>query len=328
MSKGSEKGTGLKYGSELDYLPITEIAFNDDNPREERGKFEVDDLKYSIKEIGVLVPIVVFRKPGTAGYILLEGERRLRACQQLYDETKNPRFAIIPANILDAPPNRLAVLLSMFHMHSNRKKWRKNAEAEALESIRELDPKGASNTSKLVDLTGLKPITVEEELTYLRFPKDLRNLVRTDQIGQYNLILLGRNLKALQTTLPEIFKKHEWNTIARALIKKVQSGTITRARDFNLLTAMAKECIRNENEDVFVYAFDLLIKDPDFTLDDMENLVERETRQRNPDLFKSFCEDFLSTLGGYVKPRKYTVETEIHKILKAIEKLIDSTKPA
>ncbi|MGD0424075.1 MAG: ParB/RepB/Spo0J family partition protein [Candidatus Bathyarchaeia archaeon] len=328
MSKSSGKKFGLKYGSELDYLGIADIDFNNDNPREERGKLEVEDLKESIREIGVLVPIVVFRKSGTTRYLLLEGERRLRACQQLYEETKDSRFAIIPANILDAPPNKLAVLVSMFHMHSNRKKWRKNAEAEALASIKELDPKGTSNTSKIVDLTGLKPITVEEELTYLRFPKDLRDLVRTDQIGQYNLILLGRNLKALQTSLPGSFEKHDWNTTARALIEKVLSGTIIRARDFNVLTGLAKECIRNENEQVFIHAFDRLVKDPEFSLEDMQNLVERETRQKDPNLFKSFCEEFLSTLREYVKPRKFNVENEIHKVLKEIEGLIDSTKPA
>jgi hypothetical protein len=179
-----------------------------------------------------------------------------------------------------------------------------------------------------VDLTGLKPITVEEELTYLRFPKDLRDLVRTDQIGQYNLILLGRNLKALQTSLPGSFEKHDWNTTARALIEKVLSGTIIRARDFNVLTGLAKECIRNENEQVFIHAFDRLVKDPEFSLEDMQNLVERETRQKDPNLFKSFCEEFLSTLREYVKPRKFNVENEIHKVLKEIEGLIDSTKPA
>jgi hypothetical protein len=91
---------------------------------------------------------------------------------------------------------------------------------------------------------------------------------------------------------------------------------------------LAKECIRNENEQVFIHAFDRLVKDPEFSLEDMQNLVERETRQKDPNLFKSFCEEFLSTLREYVKPRKFNVENEIHKVLKEIEGLIDSTKPA
>jgi hypothetical protein len=318
---------GLEYGNELKKELIANIEFNPDNPREERGRFDIGELKKSIRKVGVLVPLVAYRKPRSRNkFILLEGERRLRACQELYEETKDKRFATVPVNILATGPDKLDKLVTMFNMHTKRRRWSKAAEAEGLKKIIELskslDPRVTSNTAKLAELTGLGNTAVEEELTYLKFSPDLRRLVQENKIGQYNLILLGRNLKSLQEAMPDAISKYDWDEMTHILVEKVLSGTIRRSRDFNTLTSAARECIQNESESVFMQAFDYLLKDPKFSLDDMDAFVQRELRYRIPSIFKTYCQDFKISLDKHAKLHNYRVEDVIYRILKGISESI------
>jgi ParB family chromosome partitioning protein len=64
-------------------LPIKDIRPNPFQPRQDVDPAALEDLVSSIKQAGLLQPIVVRRANGGGGYELIAGERRLRACQQL-----------------------------------------------------------------------------------------------------------------------------------------------------------------------------------------------------------------------------------------------------
>jgi ParB family chromosome partitioning protein len=64
-------------------LPIQEIKPNPFQPRKTVDPAALDELVSSIKQAGLLQPVVVRRANGEGGYELIAGERRLRACQQL-----------------------------------------------------------------------------------------------------------------------------------------------------------------------------------------------------------------------------------------------------
>jgi ParB family chromosome partitioning protein len=75
------------------YIPVARIAVNPSQPRKSFGEEELTSLATSIREQGVLQPLVVRRRAD--GYELIIGERRWRACQLAgLDE--------VPAVILDA----------------------------------------------------------------------------------------------------------------------------------------------------------------------------------------------------------------------------------
>ena len=65
---------------ELKHIYMDDIQENDENPRSEIGS--VDDLKASIKEHGLLQPIVVRRVVGN-GFKVVAGSRRFKACKEL-----------------------------------------------------------------------------------------------------------------------------------------------------------------------------------------------------------------------------------------------------
>ena len=68
-------------GRNLFLLPIDSIRPNPDQPRREFSREELQELTLSIAQIGLIQPLTV--RPGASGYVLICGERRLRACQLL-----------------------------------------------------------------------------------------------------------------------------------------------------------------------------------------------------------------------------------------------------
>ena len=68
-------------GPQLREIPLTEIRPNAQNPRDVFDEEALDELAHSLREFGVLQPIVV-RAVGREGYELVMGERRWRAAQR------------------------------------------------------------------------------------------------------------------------------------------------------------------------------------------------------------------------------------------------------
>ncbi|BAJ63425.1 MULTISPECIES: ParB/RepB/Spo0J family partition protein [Anaerolinea] len=62
-------------------LPIHQIKPNPRQPRTEINEAHLQELAESIREHGVLQPVLVTTEPGKDGYYLVAGERRLRAAQ-------------------------------------------------------------------------------------------------------------------------------------------------------------------------------------------------------------------------------------------------------
>jgi ParB family chromosome partitioning protein len=91
-------------GATFAELPVADIRPNPKQPRQVFDEGALDELAYSIREIGFLQPVVV-RAAGTApsgrpGYELVMGERRWRAAQQA-------GFTTIPAIVRDTGDDAL-----------------------------------------------------------------------------------------------------------------------------------------------------------------------------------------------------------------------------
>jgi len=101
-NRGLGRGLGALLGQERETVPgLLEIpvASIRPNPQQPRKTFDVgalDELRQSIAELGVLVPIIVRALPAREGtYELIAGERRWRAATAA-------RLATIPAIVRDA----------------------------------------------------------------------------------------------------------------------------------------------------------------------------------------------------------------------------------
>jgi hypothetical protein len=270
---------------------------------------------------GVLVPIVVYKEG--ENYVLLDGERRWRACKKL--SRQDPSFKKIPANIIGKPLTPLQNLQTMFNIHQKRKEWSTAAKAEAIGKLLEL--KGDLSVGELVELTGLDDTTVSDALLLQKFPKKVRMRCLNGDLNEFYPILLARNLRSLERTFPSIFKKYSWRHLASTFLKKVDKGYIRRTRDFNKLGQMAKSCIEYNSEQLFVSMFQKMVEEERFTPADAQKEVRRELGYKLEEAFKSTCAEFLRSLKSYLKSKPSIDEipratreklTEIYQILKRL----------
>jgi len=68
----------LEKGIRVVNLPIDKVFANPDQPRKEFDDAALEELASSIREKGVIQPILVLERPGN-GYMIIAGERRFRA---------------------------------------------------------------------------------------------------------------------------------------------------------------------------------------------------------------------------------------------------------
>ncbi len=83
-------------GEQILQIPIEKIKVNPRQPRKEFGHTSLEELINSVREHGILQPLIVTKKED--GYELIAGERRLRAAKVL-------EMATIPAVVRQASEN-------------------------------------------------------------------------------------------------------------------------------------------------------------------------------------------------------------------------------
>lgn len=168
-----EEGTGLLE------IPVGAVG---PNPRQPRTTFEDESLEalaLSIREVGVLQPIVVRR--GTSGYELIAGERRLRAA-------KRAGLATVPAVVResdDADALREALIENIHREDLN--------PIELAEAFRELLEELGLKQETLAERLGVSRSHVANTIRLLALPSEVQQLLaeRKVQAGH------GRALLAL-----------------------------------------------------------------------------------------------------------------------------------
>jgi len=148
-----------------------ELSPNPYNPRMVFDPDELEELKKSIRKVGILVPLTVYlnkkNHPPTK-YILLDGERRWRCAKELGME-------FVPANIIDEPEDITQNILFMFNIHHFRKEWALFPTALKLEVI--IEKLGTEQESVLSEFTGVSRSMIRRCKILLWFPHKYRDVL-------------------------------------------------------------------------------------------------------------------------------------------------------
>lgn len=155
----------------LKRLKVSDIKRSHNNPRTLFDPGPLKELKESIREHGVLVPLTVYKLSGQDKYAILDGERRYRCCVELEEEGAN--IGDIPANVV-SPPDKVAGLLYMFSIHNFREQWELMPTALALETI--IERLKETETKKLSKLTGMSTVQVERCKILIDLPEKYQKL--------------------------------------------------------------------------------------------------------------------------------------------------------
>lgn len=140
-------------------IPISEIKPNKDQPRKRISDIGLDELAQSIKEQGVLQPIIV--KRSDAGYELICGERRLKAAEKA-------GFSAVPAVVKDVADEKLLELALV----ENIQREDLNAIEEAQAYLRLVEERGLSQ-EQVADRVGKNRATVANTIRLLRLPGEV-----------------------------------------------------------------------------------------------------------------------------------------------------------
>lgn len=212
-------------------LPVAAIAPNPYQPRREFTEEDLADLTASLRENGLLQPIVV--RPAPAGatggtrWELVAGERRWRASMRL-------GWKEIPAVIRDVDDRTLLVLALVENLQ--RAQLSSLEEAEGYQRLAE---EFSLSQQQVADVVGKDRSTVANSLRLLQLPTSVRQLLREGQLtAGHARALLGLDNDRRIADAARQAVEQQWSVRdVEAFVKRARSG---RPRgDGNAKTARA-----------------------------------------------------------------------------------------
>ena len=164
----------------LKSIPISQVARNPYQPRQEFNTEELAELQESLKASGLLQPITVRRRPGKDGFELIAGERRLRAATKL-------GWKEIPAIIKEIDDKTILTLALV----ENLQRTDLNPIEEG-EGYHQLSQDFGLTQQQIAETVGKDRTTIANMLRLLQLPEPVRKLLQEGQLTMgHAKVLLG-----------------------------------------------------------------------------------------------------------------------------------------
>jgi ParB family chromosome partitioning protein len=177
-------------------LPIASLRPNPYQPRTQFDPEALRELADSIRENGLIQPLVV--RPTSRGYELIAGERRLRACQMLHLET-------VPCILRACPREEDSALMALIE-NVQRRDLDFLEEAECYRAV--LHTYGMTQ-EQLAEKLGKSQSFLANKLRLLQLPPAVRKAIRGTGLTERHARALLRlpNQEAQLTALSSIVEK-------------------------------------------------------------------------------------------------------------------------
>ncbi len=194
-------------------LDVDSIHPNPFQPRKMFAKNALQQLADSMKEEGVIQPVVVFKRDGK--YFLVVGERRWRAAQLL-------KWEKIPAVIKEFSDNDVMAKALIENIQ------REDLNAiEIAEGIEALIAKSGEGQQETAERLGMNRATLANFVRLLKLPAAIKEAVvqgRLDQ-GHARALLALKGDEDMLSAAAQIMRKNLSVRQAELLVKKLNAGT-------------------------------------------------------------------------------------------------------
>lgn len=201
-------------------LPLDEIFANPDQPRKKFDKGKLEELAMSIKEYGIIEPIVVTPRDGR--YMIIAGERRFRASKI----AGLPKVLSMVKGADDDLVEELALLENI-----QREDLNIIEEAKAYQSL--LDRGMPKKT--LAQKMGFKQLwRIDERTSLLKLTKEYQHLVIKGKISNSQAFEMSRVPHEKQATVLRKIQSGSLNTYNK--LRAYVDGIIALESQANLLT--------------------------------------------------------------------------------------------
>jgi ParB family chromosome partitioning protein len=181
-------------------LPIESIHRNPRQPRSQIDQVELAELAASIKENGILQPLIVSSAEEPGQYTLIAGERRLLAAGMAGFET-------VPVIIREASDlQRLELALIENVQRSDL------TPLEAAEAYRQLTDDFNRSHEQIAQQLGKSRVAITNTLRLLKLPQDVRSALASGEISEgHARAILGLPNEQSQSAVLQAILKHELN---------------------------------------------------------------------------------------------------------------------
>ncbi len=191
-------------------VPLASIRPNPFQPRMRMDEEEIAELAASIREVGLLQPVLVRPAPSGSGYELIAGERRWRAARLA-------ELREIPAVVVEADETAQQLLALVENLQ------RKNLSAvEEAKCLAELIERTGFSQSELARRMGRSQAAVANKLRLLKLDPRVQQLVVDGKLNERQ----ARSLLSLPA-------ERQWELAERALVEELN------ARDLEILAEPA-----------------------------------------------------------------------------------------
>jgi ParB/RepB/Spo0J family partition protein len=261
--------------SKLVHIKTDSLITNPNNPRIIFDEEPLKILQNSIKEAGILNPLLVYERKKDNQLIILDGERRWICAKKLGLNT-------VPANIIEEP-DALTNIIRMFNIHNVREPWQLMPTALKLEFI--IRHTKTRSESKLSEITGLSPSTVRRCKILLSYPKIYQDIMISknpeDRIKTDFFIELYQVLNLLEKNFHSIKRDFSREKLIKIFLNKYQRKIITNVVSLRRVAELIRSIKRGiSKQEIEKDIYNFLTKE-DSTLDDLVKSSEAMSLKSN-----------------------------------------------
>jgi len=153
-------------------VPIEKVSPNPDQPRRTFDKDALDDLSASIREKGIIQPLIVRARPGkTEAYEIVAGERRWRAAQM----AKLHEIPVLVRDFNDTEVLEIAIIENIQRADLN--------PVEEAAGYSQLMEKFGHTQEKLAEVLGKSRSHIANCVRLLGLPKEVRDYLRDGKLS-------------------------------------------------------------------------------------------------------------------------------------------------
>ena len=212
-------GTERPVAGELSYIPVDQIASNPRQPRLNIDKEELAELTDSIREVGVLQPLIVTYDDHNDLYTLVAGGRRLLAAMQAGLQT-------VPAIVRQiSEQQRLEMALIENLQRADLK------PLESAEAYRQLVDEFGLSHEEVAARVGKSRVAVTNTLRLLKLPEPVKKALTENRISEgHARALLSLHTPEAQTTTLHTILQRELNVRQTEELVQKLLGTISSRR--------------------------------------------------------------------------------------------------
>jgi ParB family chromosome partitioning protein len=199
-------------------VPVDAIAPNPQQPRQYLDPEALAELAASIKEHGLIQPLIVSESIPGMDYQLIAGERRLEAAKLAGLET-------VPVIVKEVTPQQMLELALV----ENIQRADLNPLEEAA-AYQQLAQEFGLTQQEIADRVGKNRVSVANALRLLRLPDFCKSMLSAGQISEGHaraLLGLEDDLEAMKRILKTVIRQHLNVRQTEELVRRVRSGPLS-----------------------------------------------------------------------------------------------------